>query len=278
MHLFRGRPIVAVAESTEQERRFESELIHASARVLLIAAIGLAILGVGRLIGEEQGHALTGVGMVVVLIALVLHFDHLSFRIGRIAVVLIIVGAISDGVSNVLRIFDTASALRSVLVTVTYLLFGVAAAAIAVHKERQMKAMLDEYAAGTPWRAQVTVHATFLSLIAVAIGMVLYGVGKIGVLSNPGIDWAALMSLGMILVVIGVISHFEHLVPRLGVVAVGAVILAAIFYAAGPLLDALSATLSKDDYWWQVCRGISALLGALACAIAFQKKRSTDNA
>jgi len=247
--------------------------------VLLVAAIGLAIYGVGRLIGVAQGHALTGVGTVVILIALVLHFDHLSFRIGRIAVVLIIVGVIFDGVANVIRIFDTASALRLLLAGLAYVLFGVAAAAVAVHKERQMKAMLDEYAAGTPWRAQVTVHATFLALTTGAIGLVLYGVGLIGKHSDSGTDWAALMSLGAILGAIGVISHFEHLVPRLGVVAVGAVILAAIFYAAGPLREALSTTpLPKDDPWWQVCLGIAALLGCLACLIALQKKRSSDNA
>ncbi|MEI8057978.1 MAG: hypothetical protein WCI29_11275 [Actinomycetes bacterium] len=268
-----------VAESTEKERRFESELIHASPRVLLIGAIGLAVYGVGRVIGVSLGHALTGVGTVVFLIALVLHFDHLSFRIGRVAVVLVMVGAISDGAANVIRIFAPAPGLRTSLAGLTYVLFGAAAAAIAVHKERQMKAMLDEYAAGTPWRAQVTVHATFLALTTGAIGLVLYGVGLMWSISDSGTGWAAVMVVGAVVLAIGLISHIEHLVPRLGVIAVGAVILAAIVNAAGPLRNALSATpLPNDDTWWQMCMGIAALLGSLACLIALQKKRSADNA
>jgi len=247
--------------------------------VLLIAAIGLAVYGVGRLIGSHTGSVVASVGMIVILIALVLHFDHLSFRIGRVAVGLVIVGAIAEGVVCLLGIFADWDPRMMWLHGSAYVLGGVAAAAIAVHKERQMKAMLDQYAAGTPWQAQVTVHATFLALTTVASGMVLYGIGLAGIHKDAPPGSLILMSIGAVLAAIGVISHIEHLVPRLGVVAVGAVILGVLVFAAGPLRGVISGSVDAYGHpWWQVCLGISALLGALACAIAFQKKRSTDNA
>ena len=268
---------MAVVESSELERRFESERIHASPRVLLLAAIGLAVYGVGRLIGLQPGNVVASIGMFFIVIALVLHFDHLSFRIGRSAVVLVILAAIAEGLGALLRILDDADSRELWLHGSAYILGGVAAGAVAVHKERQMKAMLDEYAAGAPWQTRVTVHASFLALITVACGMVLYGIGLIG-LTTDGIRAALiLMTIGALLVAIGVISHIEHLVPRLGVVVVGAVILAVLVFAANPLRDLFSSTADLNDHpWWELCLGISALLGSLACIIALQKKRSSD--
>jgi hypothetical protein len=48
-----------------------------------------------------------------------------------------------------------------------------------------------------------------------------------------------LCSVGAVLVSIGVISHVEHLVPRIGPVAVGAAILAPLLWAAIPCLNAI---------------------------------------
>ncbi|CAB4931919.1 unannotated protein [freshwater metagenome] len=49
---------MSTTELTPQERRFESERIHASPTVLILAAIGLALWGVGKLLGPTAGPAL----------------------------------------------------------------------------------------------------------------------------------------------------------------------------------------------------------------------------
>ena len=76
-----------------------------------------------------------------------------------------------------------------------------------------------------------------------------------------------MLCLGGLLGTIGLISHIEHLVPRIGLAAVIAAILAPLAWGVAPLLDA---------GLWHVCLGIGSLLGALSCALAFQKKISTD--
>ena len=271
-------------ELTPQERRFESERIHASPTVLLLAAIGLAFFGVGRLLGSpvigstysQWGSVLACAGSVVVVIALVLHVDHLSFRIGRSAVVLVILGAIANGVGNLLGSLNVSGINPRWFFGAGWVLAGVGLAMVAVHKEGQMKATLADYASGAPWQARVTVHASFLSLITAAIGLILRGIGDMSQVIDTGRGPLVLLSVGAVLVAIGVISHVEHLVPRIGPVAVIAAILAALFWAAGNLPNAIARSNSANGILL-LCLGVGTLLGALACALAFQKKISTDH-
>ncbi|CAB4947732.1 MAG: hypothetical protein F2842_06285 [Actinobacteria bacterium] len=80
-----------------------------------------------------------------------------------------------------------------------------------------------------------------------------------------------------LMVVIGVISHVEHLVPRIGLAAVIAAILAPLMWAANVIPTAMDPTdveaYGTFGHW---CVGVAGLLGALACALAFAKKLSTD--
>ncbi|CAB4953431.1 MAG: hypothetical protein F2842_07765 [Actinobacteria bacterium] len=274
---------MSTTELTPQERRFESERIHASAQVLLLAAIGLAIFGVGKLVGSaafgmgysQVGSTIAFVGTVVVLISLVLHVDHLSFRLGLSAIVLVILCAIVLGVAQLLGAFNVGR-INGWLVGAGWVLGGVGLAMVAVHKEGQMKATLTDYASGAPWQARVTVHASFLTLITAAIGLVLYGVGAIGLTNAAGRGPLVLMSVGGVLAAIGVISHVEHLVPRIGLVAVIAGILSPLFWAASTIPNAIDPSNSANGSVTRLCLGIGALLGALACALAFAKKLSTD--
>ena len=274
--------IVAASTLNPRARRFETERIHASTTVLLLATIGLGLYGVGRLLGSNSvgtphqsqvGSALAFVGVVLVVIALVLHVDHLSFRIGRSAVVLMCLGAILLSVGNLLSVFNMSPLWFN---GPGWVLGGFGLAMVAVHKEGQMKPALAEYAAGSPWQLRVTVHASFLSLITGAIGLIAFGIGRMGLASVPGRGPLVLAGVGWVLLTIGVISHVEHLVPRIGLGAVIAAILAPIFWAANFLFNAIDPTSAANNVFWRVCLGIGTLLGALACALALQKKRSTD--
>jgi len=267
--------VVATPELTPQARRFESERIHASPTVLILAAIGFALRGVGRLLGlvmfgpthSSLGSTFAFVGTAALLFAVVLHVDHLSYRIGRSAVVLMILGAIVLGVGNLLGALNVSIINPLMFSGASFALGGVGLAMVAVHKEGQMKATLADYAAGAPWQARVTVHASLLSLIMSASGLLLYGIGTMGLASNSDSRLFVLQCVGGALGAIGVISHVEHLVPRIGLVAVLAAILASLFLAAQPFLDVAL---------WRFCHGIAALLWALACVLAFSKKLSTD--
>ena len=267
-------------ELTEREQRFESELIHASPTVLLLGAIGLVFYGAGnalRLVGQysQVGALMAFVGTLLLVIAIVLHVEHLSFRIGRSAVVLIIGAAILNCVGSLMIAAKVSNQDVLWVAGASYLLGGVGVALVAVHKEIQMKATIADYAAGVPWKVRVTVHASFLSLIAGALGLAFWGFGDFGLTSDTGSGPWVLCSVGAVLVSIGVISHVEHLVPLIGRVAVGAAILAPLLWAAIPCLNAIDPADTRLIAY-RVFLGIGALLAALACAIAFQKKITTD--
>ena len=261
-----------------QVQRFETERIHASSTVLILAALGLAIWGFGRLMSASAHPVhLPPVGAVLIVIAIVLHVDHLTFRLGRVTVVLIILGAVLLGIGSLLYVLNDGGTTYLYFNGVGYVLGGVGVAMVAVHKEREMQRTLDECAKGNPYRSQVTVHASFLSLITAASGLTLYGLGLMATVNAHNRNPYILMCGGAILVAIGIISHVEHLVPRIGLVAVIAAIAGAIFFAIAWIPGALNpANIASSVISTPVCLGIGALLGALAFLLAFLKKRSTD--
>ena len=265
-------------ELTPQARRSESERIHASPTVLILAAIGLAIWGVGRLVNYgQEGRVVASVGLITMVIAVVLHVSHLRFRLGRSAVVLVILGVVLDCVGELLAALGASGSTTWWVIGVGWVIAGTGVAMVAVHKEGHMRTARIEYAAHAPVRTLVTVHASFLSLIAASCGLVLYGIGLAWFSSDSGRMPNVLQIAGGVLVAIGVISHVEHLVPRIGLVAVIAAILAPLFFAANPIPDAIDpANGASHLTFWHVCIGVGALLAALAFVLAFAKKLSTD--
>ena len=268
----------AAAELSPPARRFESERIHASPTVLLIAAIGLAIHGVGRLVGFSQaGATVTCIGTLMLVLAIVLHVDHLSFRIGRSAVVLVILGTLLHGVGSLLSALGVSNRSPVWFYGAGWVIGAVGVAMVAIHKERQMQSTLADYAAGAPWQARVTVHASFLSLITAATGLVLYGTGALVAAGAGGRSSYILMCAGAVLIAIGVISHVEHLVSRIGLPAVIAAILAPMFFCLAAAPNAFNPEgAASQARFLSLCLGIGALLASLACALAFGKKLRTD--
>jgi len=269
----------ATPDLDPQVRRFESERIHASSKVLILAAIGLALWGMGRLLaGSAQPVQLPPLGAILLVIAIVLHVDHLTYRLGRTAVVLIVLGAVINGVGSLLFFLRVDSSAYLSCYGFSFLLSGVGVAMVAVHKERQLTTTVEEYAQGIPYRAQVTVHASFLSLVTAASGLVLYGFGLFATTNSTNRNPYILMCGGAILVAIGIVSHVEHLIPRVGLPAVIAGVVAPILFAVAWIPDALNpANIASRLIAPSVFLGIGALLGALACVLALVKKRSTDS-
>lgn len=263
---------------TPQAQRFESEHIHASSAVLLLAAIGLAIWAIGRLVNYGQGgSAAACVGLFVMAIAIVLHIDHLRFRIGRSAVVLLILGVCGIAVGNLLAALDVSGSVAWIVKAFGWVTAGAGVAMVAVHKEGQMKAALADYASGKPWTTRVLVHASFFSLITGAIGLVLLGVGLVGQDATSSRTPYVLQIAGGVLIATGMISHVGHLAPRIGRIAVVVTIVALLLLAANSFPDAIDPENAASHVtFWHVCLGIAGLLGVVALLLAFKKKLSTD--
>ena len=84
-----------------------TEPIHVSVASLVCGILGFALWGIGSLIRAgslehvRAAEALEVVGPLLIALAIILYVDHLSTRIGRTAVVLLIIGPIVYGVSRI---------------------------------------------------------------------------------------------------------------------------------------------------------------------------------
>ena len=266
----------AATGSTPQRQGRESERVHASAAVLILAAIGLTLWGVGRLaFYGPEGRWLCSVGLILVAVSLGLHVEHLSSRIGRGAVVLVILGVVVDALGNLLAAVGVSWSITWIVIGIGRVILGAGVVMVAVHKERQMSDALTEYESGKPWQARVTVHASFLSLITGAIGLTLLGFGlmvqDLGTLRTANV----LQIAGGVLIAIGVISYAGRLAPRIGWAAVVAICLAVLLYAANGIPDVIDPeNADAHEFFWHVCVGIAALLGALACALVLLRRNA----
>ena len=261
------------------DQRFESDRIHASATVLILGALGLALLGAGRLVDHGQaGQAFCCAGLIVIALALVLHVEHLTFRVGRSAVVLIIVGVAIDALGYLLQAVGlSGSSITWIVIGVGRVVAGAGVAMVAVHKEGQMKAALAEYASGAPWHGRVTVHASFLSLITGASGLVLLGFGLIAQDISDLRVANVVQTAGCALIAVGIISQVGHLASRIGKVAVIAVIIGVLAYGVNGIPDLIDPDNgAAHETFWHVSIGIGALFGALACLLTLVKKIRSD--
>src|SRR3954447_11505151 len=132
-----------------------TEPIHVSVASLVCGVLGFALWGIGSLIragsleNVRTAEALEVVGPLLIALAIILYVDHLSSRIGRTAVVLLIIGPIVYGISRIPAFlkWETVRWARYEWASyaVGHLLVGLGLLMVAVHKERQMKAALDHY-------------------------------------------------------------------------------------------------------------------------------------
>jgi hypothetical protein len=275
---------MTVHESAEETR----EPIHVSFASLTCGVLGFALWGIGSFVragnleNVRVAEALEIVGPLLIALAIILYVDHLSSRIGRTAVVLLIIGPIVYGVSRIpafLR-WDTIGWFRYEYASygAGHLLVGLGLLMIAVHKEVQMKAALEHYETnrgGEP--PEITVHASFVSLLSAAVGLVLVAISEfadIGGYPRTRFDFI-LRAVGALLIVVGIVTHIDHLTRRIGLAAVATGILASVcwFFAYVPRVydPANDFDPSWSDVKW-VAFGCAYLLAAVAGALVIMRK------
>src|SRR5215471_14926278 len=88
-----------------------AEPIHVSVASLMCGILGFALWGIGSLVRAGSlehvrvAEGLEVIGPLLIAVAIILYVDHLSYRIGRIAVVLLIIGPIVYGISRIPAFF-----------------------------------------------------------------------------------------------------------------------------------------------------------------------------
>jgi hypothetical protein len=268
----------------------EAEPIHVSVASLVCGILGFALWGIGSLIragnleNVRTAEALEVVGPLLIAVAIILYVDHLSSRIGRTAVVLLIIGPIVYGVSRIPAFleWDTVRWFRYEYASygAGHLLVGLGIMMVAVHKEMQMHAALDHYEANADGPAPaITVHASFVSLLSAAGGLILVAISEFNdVGANPVVrsrfDFI-LRAVGALLITIGIVNHIDHLTRRIGFwsVVVGIAASLAWFFAYVPRVYNPHYDFSESwgDAKW-VAFGLAYLLAALAGALVLVRK------
>jgi len=275
------------------------EPLHISVAALVSGILGFALWGIGSLIravnleNVEIARALEVVGPLLIALAIILYVDHLSNRIGRTAVALLIIGPIVYGISRIPALLewrtDRWARYEWTSYAVGHLLVGLGLMMVAVHKERQLHAALDHYEsnAGGP-APEITVHASFISLLSAAGGLILVAISEFDDIAG-GIDPVrnrfdfVLRAVGALLITIGIVYHVDHLIRRIGLPAVSVAIAASLawFFAYVPRVYNPHFDSGHGDaaHWGDVkwvSFGVAYLLAALAGVLVLVHKRQLE--
>jgi len=265
-----------------------AEPIHVSVPSLTCGVLGFALWGLGSLVraasleNVEVAEALEVVGPLLLAVAIILHVEHLSYRIGRTAVVLLIIGPAVYGVSRIPALFGAEGIAWFRYEYASYgaghLLVGLGILMVAVHKEMQMKAALEHYAMnrdGAP--PDITVHASFASLMSASGGLILVAISEfsdIGGQPRTRFDFL-LRAVGALLITVGIVTHIDHLTRRIGLPAVVVGILASLCWFAAYLPRVYNPSFDFSASWsdmkW-VAFGCAYLLAALAGGLVLIRK------
>ncbi len=271
--------------------------IQTSSGVLGLACIGMFFYGLGNILAGPNAstypHRLSWilqcVGPLLVAIAVTLHIDHLSYRIGRSAVVLIIGGAFLQGVAVAPFVFAPTAFLQAAWFNWYYGVFGssmvalgLGLASVALHKGKQIEGGLAQIGdVGDTDPHDVTVHASFLSLLTGSVGLILNGLGTFQQISSPEATREAwvLQVLGMLLVAVGIASHIAHLRNRIGLTPVGFAIVGSFLMGVACLPYAVDPHTYTSSTWgqtyWNVW-GAGAVCGSIAVGLVIVRKRSVE--
>ena len=228
-------------------------------------------------------------GAAFLAVAVILHIDHLAYRIGRSAVVLIIASAVVAACRSVPFLIKPDATNQSgwfnfaqALWCTAFVALGLGLASIAIHKEKQIERGLIQVAdVGATDPADVTVHASFSSLISASAGAILYAVGVAQQIGSPAVTREAWVFkvLGMILIAVGIISHVEHLSRHIGTGAVTFATMGTVLAAISRLPYAVDPSTTTSSGWGHAAgygTGAGWLCGAIAVGLVILRKRSIE--
>ena len=273
----------------------ERSTIHASFFALACACVGMVGVGVGTLlspgVGGALGWTLHSLGWLLVSVAIIAHIEHLSNRLGRVAVVCGILAAVAQALADVPFALDPDRVLQTSWLnyyTVMWAVAGLlAAASLALVAMRKEKLMEQHIALGETGKFavndyQTTVHASFLSLMSGALACLLTGISQLMLINGGGssaqLAWV-LLALSWLLMAVAIISHIEHLSMSIGRAAVWLGAAAAVLNALGaiPMFFDLNGDSSIGGELSWIMWGITCLVAALALAIVAMRRRAQDS-
>lgn len=258
-----------------------TEPIHVTRTTMGLATAGFTLWGAGWMMlwlvqsGTRWEWVLLTVGALLLAVAVLTHISHLRARFGSAALIVLNIGCalpIALFLPFALEL-DLGGHRR----TYAYAMWGAAwltgslgAFLIMARKEARLESRDRS--------PRTEIHASFLQLTLVAVGMLIYGISFLGLMSDQSdrlMGWLSL--IGPSLIAVSIIAHVEHLSLRVGRPAVILAILGVSIWAGKNITRATSDLMSDPD--WSAflvngLQGISMLLGAIACLTVVAHKKA----
>jgi len=274
--------------------------IHASNASLWIGLAGFLSLGAGNVLAAGDPTSQPGrlswsmqcAGPILIAVAIALHLGHLGYRIGKPAVTLFIVGSSLLGLCTAHLVISpdlwaekTWSNIAQGLWAVGLLFLSAALASVAVHKERQIEHRIAQVRdIGDTDMSNVSVHASFLTLITGSVGFLLYAVGYVQLIEVAGgTRWSWMLQvIGCMLLAVAMINHLEHLVRHIGLGAVIFGVLGAVILSISSIPFVVDPeNYISSPYWaqffWNVW-GVGATCAAISILFIIMRKRTLAHA
>jgi len=268
---------------TKQERA--SEPIHVSKLSIALGALGFGLLSLAQSVfawaptGTRFEWALMVLGSLSLAGAMLHHVDHHVRRFGALAVVLINVSLV--GAAFVYLPYALNLSLRGTEAGIryTYSTWGVvwligSAAVFAVLARKEIRLEHDDKTSETE------IHASFFQLTTLAVGMLIYGIGFL-LLGDPVARDSrmvgALSVVGPLLIALAVIAHIEHLMLRMGKVAVVLTAVGVSLWGIKNLFRPLTGWFDNEalnDFFVFGLQGVFYAMGALACVFVLFHKQA----
>ena len=219
------------------------------------------------------------IGPVLLALAVLDHLDHHRRRFGLPALVLLNIAIVLQAAVFVPFAYDPS--LRGKLVTYNYAMYGAAwlIGSLGVFVVLARKEARLEHGDKTP---ETTIHASFIQLTTLAVGMLIYGISFVGLSFDRHNHYMGLLSaIGPALIAVALIAHVEHLALRIGVPAVTVAIIGATVWGLKNVPRAVSDVFAAPP--WSIVlvygvQGMIFIMGAIACLLVLVHKQAWVNA
>ena len=263
--------------------------IRVSTLSLGAGALGFALWSLGwfLLIADRSSHVawiLQVVGPLLIAVGIITYIDHLTRRIGLVAVILGVLGSIACAIATLPYAINPAelasdSGMRfGYGATGTGLVLGFCSVALTLARKESVFARNGKVcAAGC--HCQDVVHASFVTLATAAVGLLVWGIGFLQLMVEPGgsrMGWI-LATIGTALVALGITAHVDHLGRRFGQLAIVTGIASAFIWSLGYLMNALNPTAGFHSTWYTVlfyCYAVGHLLTAFSLVLVIGRNRN----
>jgi hypothetical protein len=250
---------------------------------MVLAATGFFAMGLGESLrcwapsGVRVENVLLIVGTLVLGVAILSHVRSHRSRFGVVAVVLVLLATVSAAVMWLPPVIDLAVLTQETWTRFAYDAWGIAwilgslAIFVVIVRKEHRESSGDTSPA-------TEIHARYSTLVILAAGMLIYGLGFAEPGSNHNSHFDGLLTVvGPALIAFAVVTHFERLAAQIGRLAVSLIVIGTGTWALKNFTRVFTDWMTDPDaakFLIYGIQGIIYFLGVVACLSVLAHKKS----